>query len=358
MIEFKGVSKKYKEDFVVKNLNCEFSGGEITVIIGPSGCGKTTTLKMINRLVEPTQGEIFINKKSIFDFDEISLRRSIGYVIQEVGLFPHYTIFQNISLVPNLLRWDKKKIEKRVYELMELINLPFEYLNKYPKELSGGEKQRVGVARALAGDPDILLMDEPFGAIDPINRKSLQDFFVEIQKTLKKTVVFVTHDIMEAIKLGDKILIMKNGEMVQFDKPENILKKPKDSFVEELLGGNKTILALSLKKVENFLRKDFKIIEKSELDKIENFNENVFLIKEGENLTNYILKDEFLKGRRCLRNVLIINENENLLETIILLLNKGEKVAIVKCMEKGFMGYVKLDDMIKIFEKEDELSNK
>ncbi len=358
MIEFKNVSKRYKESFVVKNLSFEFNIGEISIIIGPSGCGKTTTLKMINKLIEPTQGEIFINKKSIFDFDEISLRRSIGYVIQEVGLFPHYTIFQNISLIPNLLGWNKKKIEKRVYEMMELINLPLDYLNKYPKELSGGEKQRVGVARALAGDPDILLMDEPFGAIDPINRKALQDFFIEIQKTLKKTVVFVTHDIIEAIKLGDKILVMKEGSMVQFDKPENILKNPKNSFVEELLGGNRKLLVMSLKKVSNFLKKDFKIIEKSELEKIENFNESVFLIKDQDKVINYVLKDEFLKGRKCIRNIILINENENLLETIILLLNKGEKIAIVKCMERGFMGYVRLDDMIKIFEKEDELSNK
>ncbi|MBC7195465.1 MAG: ABC transporter ATP-binding protein, partial [Caldisericia bacterium] len=257
MIELINVSKKYREKFVVKNLNLKFNDGEISVLIGPSGCGKTTTLKMINRLVEPTEGDIKIDNKSIFDFDEISLRRGIGYVIQEIGLFPHYTIFDNIALVPKLLGWNKKKIENRVRELMELINLPLSYLNRYPKELSGGEKQRVGVARALAGDPKILLMDEPFGAIDPINRKQLQDFFIELQKTLKKTVIFVTHDIMEAIKLGDRVFIMKDGELIQEDKPENILTKPKSSFVEELLGPQRNILRFNIKKISDFIRKDF-----------------------------------------------------------------------------------------------------
>ncbi|MCX8095796.1 MAG: ABC transporter ATP-binding protein [Caldisericia bacterium] len=358
MIEFINVSKKYKENYVVKNLTCEFRKGEISIIIGPSGCGKTTTLKMVNRLIEPTEGNIFINEKSIFDIDEISLRRSIGYVIQEIGLFPHYTIFENIALVPKLLGWDSKKIKKRVTELMELINLPLNYLEKYPKELSGGEKQRVGVARALAGDPEILLMDEPFGAIDPINRKSLQDFFIEIQKSLKKTVIFVTHDILEALKIGDRILIMKDGEMVQYDKPENILKNPKNSFVEALLGGNKTLLTSSIKKVVDFLKKDYRIIEKNDLEKISDYNENLFLIKENGKITNYILKSEFIKGKACLRKPIFINENENLLETIILLLNKGEKIAIINCIERGIMGYVRLEDMIKFFEKEDELSNK
>jgi len=359
MIELINLSKKYKEKYVVKNLNLNFNDGEISVLIGPSGCGKTTTLKMINRLIEPSEGDIKIDGKSIFDFDEINLRRGIGYVIQEIGLFPHYTIFDNISLVPKMLGWDNKKIEKRVNELAELINLPKSYLNRYPKELSGGEKQRVGVARALAGDPKILLMDEPFGAIDPINRKSLQDFFIEIQKTLKKTVIFVTHDIMEAIKLGDKICVLKDGEVVQFDNPENILKNPKNEFVENLLGANRNILRLSLKRGLDYIKKDYKIIENFEIEKISSFSESLFIVKENEDFKGYILKNDFEKGRKCLRNILFINENTNLLDAIILLLNRGEKVLIIKCIERGIMGYLKLDDMLKVFEKEEyELSNK
>ncbi len=359
MIELINVSKKYKEKYVVKNLNLIFYDGEISILIGPSGCGKTTTLKMINRLIEPTEGDIKIDNKSIFEFDEISLRRRIGYVIQEIGLFPHYTIFENIALVPKLLGWDKKKIEKRVKELMELIKLPLSYLNRYPKELSGGEKQRVGVARALAGDPKILLMDEPFGAIDPINRKLLQDFFIELQKTLKKTVIFVTHDIMEAIKLGDRVFIMKDGELIQEDKPENILTNPKNSFVEDLLGPQRNILRLTIKKVTDFIRKDFRFLEKDEIEKIKNFKEEVFIIKEGEEIKGYILKSEFEKGRVCIRDPVFIYENENFLDTLIKILNRGEKVSIVKCIERGIMGYVNVNDLIKTFEKESyELFNK
>lgn len=360
MIDLINVSKKYKEKYVIKNLNLSFRDGEISVLIGPSGCGKTTTLKMINRLIVPSEGDIKIDGKSIFDFDEIVLRRGIGYVIQEVGLFPHYTIYDNIALVPKLLGWEKKKIEKRVYELIELINLPKFYLNRYPKELSGGEKQRVGVARALASDPKILLMDEPFGAIDPINRKNLQEFFIELQKTLKKSVVFVTHDIMEALKLGDKICILKDGEVVQFDKPENILKNPKDEFVESLLGANRNILRLSIKKVSDYLKKDFKIIKPNQIEKIKDFKESLFIIEENGSFKGYILKSDLEKGKVCPKKITFVNENENLLDLTILLLNKGEEVLIVKCIERGVMGYVKLDDMLNFLksEKDYELPNK
>jgi osmoprotectant transport system ATP-binding protein len=358
MIELINVSKRYKDKYVVKNLNLVFNDGEISVLIGPSGCGKTTTLKMINRLIEPTDGDIKIDRKSIFDFDEISLRRGIGYVIQEIGLFPHYTIFDNIALVPRLLGWDDEKIKKRVNELMELINLPLSYLKRYPKELSGGEKQRVGVARALAGDPKILLMDEPFGAIDPINRKALQDFFIELQKTLKKTVVFVTHDIMEAIKLGDRVFIMKDGELIQSDKPENILLNPKDIFVEELLGSQRNLLRFTIKKISEYIKKDFRFINLNEIEKIKFYNDQVFIVKDNEEIKGYILKIDIEKGRGCIRSPIFINENENVLDTIVKILSKGEKIAIVKCFERGIIGYVKIDDLLKFFEREEyELPN-
>src|SRR6056297_3759642 len=197
--------------------------GKITMLIGPSGCGKTTTLKMINRLIDSTEGDILIDDQSIYDLDAVALRRSIGYVIQETGLFPHMNVFDNIAVVPRLLRWNEEKIKNRVEELLDLVTLNSSYTMKYPLQLSGGESQRVGLARALAADPEILLMDEPFGAIDPINRAKLHESFISSQEKLGKTIVFVTHDINEAIKLGDKIAIIRDGKLVQHADSNEIL---------------------------------------------------------------------------------------------------------------------------------------
>jgi osmoprotectant transport system ATP-binding protein len=237
LIRFENIVKTYGETEILKGINLEIKDNELVVLIGPSGCGKTTSLKMINRLIEPTSGKIYINGQDISQIDPIQLRRNIGYVIQQIGLLPHMTVEQNIELVPLLKNWPKKKRIERAKELMHLVGMPpEEYMNRYPKELSGGQQQRIGVARALAADPDIILMDEPFSALDPITRSQLQEELFELQQKLQKTIVFVTHDMDEALKLGDRICIMKDGKVVQFDTPEKILKNPANEFVENFIG--------------------------------------------------------------------------------------------------------------------------
>lgn len=244
MLKFDHVTKIYKGGKrAVDDLNLEFQSGEFIVFIGPSGCGKTTTLKMINRLIEPTKGTIYINGKDIKEIDPVKLRRGIGYVIQQIGLFPHMTIQQNISLIPKLLKWPEEKRRERAKELLKLVNMSEEYLNRYPHELSGGQQQRFGVLRALAAEQPLILMDEPFGALDPMTRESLQDEIKNLQQTLGKTIVFVTHDIDEAIKLADKIVIMRAGQLVQVGTPDDILRNPANDFVEEFIGKERLIHA-------------------------------------------------------------------------------------------------------------------
>lgn len=241
MIRFENVCKSYKNtnDEVVKNVSFEIKKGDLVVLIGPSGCGKTTCLKMINRLEKISSGKIFINGKSNVEYDPIALRRSMGYVIQQTGLFPHMSIKDNIEIIQRLSGIDNEKIESRTKELMKMISLDKEYLYRYPTQLSGGQLQRIGVARAFAMDPEIILMDEPFSALDPLTRMQLQDELLFIQSKFKKTIVFVTHDMNEAIKLADMICIMREGEIVQYDTPENIMKYPKDEYVSNFVGRNR-----------------------------------------------------------------------------------------------------------------------
>ena len=250
-----GVTKKYaaQSQAAVDNITMEIPAGEIVMLVGPSGCGKTTTMKMINRLIEPTSGRILIGDDDVTKRDPDQLRRHIGYVIQGAGLFPHLTVGDNIAIVPRLLKWDKKRISTRVDELLDLVSLdPSQYRGRYPRELSGGQQQRIGVARALAADPPVLLMDEPFGAVDPITRQRLQDELLRLQDELRKTIVFVTHDFDEAVKLGDRIAILQTGsKIVQYDSPERILAEPADDFVRGFVGAGAALKQLTLTRVRD-----------------------------------------------------------------------------------------------------------
>ncbi|MHC2834703.1 MULTISPECIES: ABC transporter ATP-binding protein [Bacillus] len=238
MIQFNQVSKSYEDGTkAVDSLHLEIKKGEFFVLIGPSGCGKTTTMKMINRLIETTEGSILIDGKDIKQYNINELRWDIGYVLQQIALFPHMTIAENIAVVPEMRKWSKEKIKARVDELLQMVGLdPDVYRDRMPDELSGGQKQRVGVVRALAANPKIVLMDEPFSALDPLSREQLQKDIVQLQKKIQKTIVFVTHDMQEALSLGDRICIMKEGKVVQLDTPEGIIHNPKNEFVEEFIG--------------------------------------------------------------------------------------------------------------------------
>lgn len=253
MIRLEELTKRYPGQArpAVDGLDLEIYEGEIVVLVGPSGCGKTTTMKMINRIIEPTSGRIVLNGEDVTRADPDVLRRRIGYVIQQIGLFPHMTIGENIATVPGLLGWDKRRISARVDELLDMVNMPpATYRNRYPKELSGGQQQRIGVARALGADPAVLLMDEPFGAIDPITRERLQNEFLRLQADVRKTIVFVTHDIDEAIKMGDRIAILQDGSRVaQYDTPEQILAAPASDFVAEFIGRGASLKRLNLSRV-------------------------------------------------------------------------------------------------------------
>jgi osmoprotectant transport system ATP-binding protein len=248
MITFDHVRKEYGDSVAVRDLSLEIPSGEIVILVGPSGCGKTTSLKMINRLIEPSSGTISIDGQDTRSTEVNTLRRSIGYVIQQVGLFPHQTVADNVATVPKLVGWDRQRTLTRVNELLDLVGLPPDkYAKRLPAELSGGERQRVGVARALAVDPHILLMDEPFGAIDPIARDRLQDELLRLQGIVRKTIVFVTHDIDEAIKLGDRVaLLSQGGALEQYAPPSELLAKPATPFVESFLGSARMVRRLSL----------------------------------------------------------------------------------------------------------------
>lgn len=258
MVELRNVYKSYDgKTNVIEDLNMTIQKGELIVLVGESGCGKTTTMQMLNRLIEPTKGEIIINGENTKNVNKNELRRNIGYVIQHVGLFPHKTIEENISTVPLLCKKNKTDIHNKTVELMEMVGLPYEqYSKRYPKELSGGQQQRVGVARALANEPDIILMDEPFSALDPITRGQLQDELLRLHDELDKTIVFVTHDIDEAIKLGDRIAVMQDGKIIQFDTPDDILKNPKNEFVEEFVGKDRLWKTPDMLKAEDIMNKN------------------------------------------------------------------------------------------------------
>ncbi|MDQ2052230.1 ABC transporter ATP-binding protein [Natronolimnohabitans sp. A-GB9] len=255
MITFEHVTKQYADGTVaIEDVSFTVEEGTTTVLVGPSGCGKTTTMKLVNRLEDPTEGTVYRDGTPLSEFDRIDLRRNTGYVIQEIGLFDHMTVGENIATVPRLNGWDEDEIDARIDELLELMDLPPEsYREQHPPELSGGQRQRVGVARALASDPDVLLMDEPFGALDPITRESLQDEFLKIQAELDTTILFVTHSIDEALKMGDRIAIFDVGEVVQYDTPQAILDEPKNEFVEDFIGSDRPLKKLKVTQVEDVM---------------------------------------------------------------------------------------------------------
>lgn len=252
MIRFEHVSKRYPDGTTaVDDLSFEVAAGELVTLVGPSGCGKTTTMKMVNRLIEPTEGRIFLGGDGISAIDPVQLRRRIGYVIQQVGLFPHKTVLENTATVPHLLGWNRDKGRARAAELLDLVGLdPSVYGNRYPEQLSGGQRQRVGVARALAADPPVLLMDEPFGAVDPVVRDHLQSEFLKLQDAVRKTVLFVTHDIEEAVRLGDRIAVYGQGRIEQFDAPAAVLGAPATPYVADFVGADRGLKRLSVTPIE------------------------------------------------------------------------------------------------------------
>ena len=287
MVVFDNISKSFGNTMVIQNLNLNIKRGQFTVLIGPSGCGKTTSLRMINRLIEPTSGTIFVDDQDISKVNPVDLRRGIGYVIQQIGLFPNMTIEQNIEVVPKLLNWPKEKRSERVRELLEMVGMnPMEYCNRYPSELSGGQQQRVGVLRALAVSPPLLLMDEPFGALDPITRETLQDELKKLQTDLGITIVFVTHDIDEAVKLADVIVLMKDGKVIQEGSPEDLLSNPAGDFVREFIGKKRLRVNYDVDLVREIMNSKVFTVTKDK-----GFAESIALMRQ-RNVDSLIVTDE------------------------------------------------------------------
>lgn len=356
MIEIKQVTKRYDSSEAVKALSLEVKDGEVCVLIGPSGCGKTTTLRMINRLIEPSAGHIFINGNDSRSQRPEILRRSIGYAIQSVGLFPHMTVAQNIGIVPNILQWDRARIDARTRELLQLVGLtPDTYAGKYPAQLSGGEAQRIGVARALAADPPILLMDEPFGAVDPLTRERLQQQFMAIQKELHKTVVLVTHDLDEAITLADRVAVMRAGELVQYDAPEELLARPKNKFVHDFVGSDRALKRLSRLSVTTLMKEAPRIPETDLGAKTS--RRFVWVVDQHDRLKGWV-DTRAPDGSKDLVEVNVdevaIPESASLREALSRMLGQGVRDIPVVDKEKRLTGEVSLGDVEEATISKDE----
>ena len=365
MILFENVSKIYEgsQAAAVENLDLHIDKGDICVLVGASGCGKTTTMRMINKIISHTSGNIFVDGRDINTVNPIELRLEIGYVIQEIGLFPHYTIEKNIATVPTEKKWDKARTAKRVREMMELMDLdPAEYAKKKPSMLSGGQRQRVGVARALAADPPVMLMDEPFGSLDPITRTKLQNELLRIQTQLKKTIVFVTHDIDEAVKMGDKIAVMQHGKIVQYSSPREILTRPKNEFVENLVGQNRILKRFSLIGCQSVVTSSavFRLESQRQqiIDKIQNFLQSdaypiMGILDEGDRPLGYIPMFKYERGDttsiedRIVKRVRTINEEATLFEVVDLLFSSGERCVFRMDGEGRSTGIITIADLFE-----------
>lgn len=337
MIRFENIIKRYNQRTIINDFNLTIEEGQLVVLIGPSGCGKTTLLKMINRLLEPTSGKIYVNEKDISKQDPIELRRNIGYVIQSTGLFPHMSIKENLELIPKLKGEDSDSIKRKTNDLLELVGLaPDEYLYRYPSELSGGQKQRIGVARAFSTDSDIILMDEPFSALDPVTRNSLQDELFSMQKELNKTIVFVTHDMDEAIKIADKICLLNEGHIIQYDTPDQILKNPASEYVEEFIGKRRVWNNPEVLKAKDIMISDpakvsprrnvFQAIEIMKENKVD----SLLVTDKQQSLIGLVtLKSIQLQNRATTvgeimeKNILSVTEDENLI-TVLQIMNENK----------------------------------
>ncbi|MBB6715671.1 betaine/proline/choline family ABC transporter ATP-binding protein [Clostridium gasigenes] len=377
MIEFKNVTKKIGSKTILENINLTIEKNSLVVIIGSSGCGKTTSLKMINKLITPTSGEIYINNMPISKMNTIELRRGIGYVIQNTGLFPHMTIRENISLIPELKKIETKEaIASKTNDLLKLVGLsPEEYLDKYPGELSGGQQQRIGVARAFATDAEIILMDEPFSALDPITRSSLQEELFSMQQELHKTIIFVTHDMEEAIKLADKICIMNKGEIAQFDTPENILKNPANDFIKDFIGANRVWNTPEFIKAKDIMIKtpvsvsaSRNILQAIEIMKINKVDSLLIVDKSNVLIGLVTLKDikrstakETKLEEIMEHNVLSVYEDDNILNILELINSHAIGYIPVITKDNHLAGLVTRSSLISVLSEQfldtEELSN-
>lgn len=345
MIEFQHIKKTYHQKIVIEDFSLKIEDGEFVVLIGPSGCGKTTLLKMVNRLIEPTDGQILMDGNNILKANPIELRRNIGYVIQQTGLFPHMTVRENIELIPLLKKEDPEKIFEKTKSILEIVGLaPEDYMNRYPSQLSGGQQQRVGVARAFATDADVILMDEPFSALDPVTRNALQDEIVQMQKELGKTILFVTHDMDEAIRLADRICLLHEGKIVQYDKPDSILKNPADAFVENFIGkrriwNNPEVLKARDIMIEDPVRVNKKrsVLQGIEVMKSNHVDSLLVTDKTGILLGLVTLKSLKLKDRE--------EVIENVMENELITVNEADDlIQVLTLMNEKSIGYVPVID--------------
>ena len=361
-IRLEDLSKRFpgQRELAVEDLSLEVPEGEIVILVGPSGCGKTTTMKMINRIIEPTSGRIFLDGEDVTKVNPDQLRRRIGYVIQQIGLFPHATIADNIATVPKLLGWDKRRIAERVDELLETVGMePGAYRDRYPKELSGGQRQRVGVARAMSADPDVMLMDEPFGAIDPITRDRLQNEFLRLQEKMKKTIIFVTHDIDEAIKMGDRIAILRDrSQIAQFDTPERILVNPADDFVADFIGRGASLKRLSLSRVRDVELNEWPTVsEDASHDEVrgllERVEQSAVLVLDGQRRPlTWVNMDHLRRSddRRQLREMglrpdALVEPHATLSDTLNAMITARYSTAVVVDSSGTYQGIVDIDSI-------------